>query len=321
MVRLVTNRFLFGLLALSLFAANVAADEIGSSFIAGLIDAELVFEGEVIGVNYKLSTPTAADPATIQHTFVTYRINRVYKGAVASDARTDTADEITLRFLGGEGTNDEYLMASGVPLFDVGDHDVLMVAGNGDSICPLTHCEHGRYRIIDGYVYSEDGQEIVETADAPVVYGKIHELRDIMTHQMGAAELQLVGVHEYDETGLPTVQADYGIHYDTASFQAIVTDTLTTLEQAGLLPAQPPVPSIDPAADFIVLSPAAVTPGREPYGKLRMALQENSRGIDRLEELLVRFNGGDPRLPRWAMTLIQRSQTRALMRRSARESR
>jgi hypothetical protein len=300
------------LLGLILIAGSASADEVGSSFIEGLIKAQLVFEGEVVDVRYRLSTPTAVNRAAIPHTFVTYRIDHVYKGSVADNTRSETPATVTLRFIGGEGVNDEYMTVSGQPLFDVGDHDLLMAVGNGENICPLTNCQHGRYRIIDNYVYNEDGQEIVSTADAPVVYGKFHELRDVTTHQMGAAQLQLVSVHENGESGLPAPQPDYGIHYDATSFRAIVEDTLNTLDQAGLLPALAPLPSMDPDVDFVVAGPAAVAPGGEALYKLRRALRDNGRGIDRLEALLVRFNGGDPRLPMWAANLISRVQVQAL---------
>lgn len=311
------GRFLRGLLGLILLAAGLPgslhADEIGSSFIAGLIRAQLVFEGEVVAVRYRLSTPTAAEPAAIPHTFVTYRIDHIYKGSVDGGARS----EVTLRFVGGQGANDAYLLASGLPLFDVGDHDVLLAAGNGEAICPLTRCVHGRYRLIDGYAYNEDGQEIVATPAAPVVYGRFHALREVMTHRLGAAQLQRVAVHEDDESGLPSPQAEYGVHYDAAGFRAIVAETLTTLAQAGLLPPQPPLPGSDPAVAFSVASPAAVTPGPEPFARLRRALQENPGGIGRLEALLVRFNGGDPRLPDWAANLIRRVQQQTWMQRAA----
>lgn len=296
------------LLGLILIAGNASADEVGSSFIEGLIRAQLVFEGEVIDVKYRLSTPTTGNRAAIPHTFVTYRIDHTYKGSVANNTRSEIPTTVTLRFIGGEGANDEYMTVSGQPLFDVGDHDLLMTVGNGKNICPLARCQHGRYRIIGNYVYNEDGQEIVSTADAPVVYGKFHELRDVMTHKMGAAQLQLVGVHENDESGLPVPQPDYGIHYDATSFRAIVEGMLDTLEQAGLLPALAPLPSMDSDVDFVVTGPAAVPPGDEAFYKLQKMLRDNGRGIDRLEALLVRFNGGNPRLPPWVASLINRAQ-------------
>jgi hypothetical protein len=123
-----------GLLGLLLCSAETRADEIGSSFIEGLIGAQLVFEGEVVDVRYRPSTASAGDPLRIPHTFVTDRVDRVYKGSLADDGRAGSVDTLTLRFIGGEGTDDEYLMASGLPLFDIGDRDVLMVAGNGESI-------------------------------------------------------------------------------------------------------------------------------------------------------------------------------------------
>ena len=299
-------------LGLILIAGGASADEAGSSFIEGLIKAQLVFEGEVVDVKYRSSTPTAGDRAAIPHTFVTYRIDRIYKGSVANNTRSEPPATVTLRFIGGEGVNDEYTTVNGQPLFDVGDRDLLMAVGNGENICPLARCQHGRYRIIDNFVYNEDGQEIVSTADTPVVYGKFRELRDVTTHQMGAAQLQLVSVHENDESGLPPPQPDYGVHYDAAGFRAIVEDTLNALDQAGLLPALAPLASMDPDADFVVAGPAAVAPGVEAFYKLRQTLGDNVRGVDRLEALLVRFNGGDPRLPMWAANLINRAQIKAL---------
>jgi hypothetical protein len=43
----------------------------------------------------------------------------------------------------------------------------------------------------------------VATAEAPVVYGRFRKLREVVSHRMGAARLQLVRVREGDESGPP----------------------------------------------------------------------------------------------------------------------
>jgi hypothetical protein len=49
-------------------------------------------------------------------------------------------------------------MGSGIPLFQPGDRDVLLVHQNGISACPLIGCSRGRYRIVGDTAYPDNGR-------------------------------------------------------------------------------------------------------------------------------------------------------------------
>lgn len=107
--------------------------------------ADFIFEGKVTRIEYRLD-----EANNLPYTYVTYNINKILKGK-------STGPTLTLRFLGGRGKKSDFLMVEGVPLFDLDDNDIILVKGNGTSICPLVNCSNGRYRLVDGYVHNEEG--------------------------------------------------------------------------------------------------------------------------------------------------------------------
>lgn len=140
-----------------------------------LARADLAFHGEVVRVEYVNSLPSEEAPGGIPHTFVTYRVERVLFGQ-------DVAEEVTLRFFGGyDADSQTFLAASVSPRFDVGDEDVLFVAGNGTLACPLVGNAHGRFRIIAGQVYTESGNTVSLEADGTVRTGAGYDLEPIST--------------------------------------------------------------------------------------------------------------------------------------------
>jgi hypothetical protein len=283
-------------LSLSSLAPAVFAHEVGSRFQQHLVDSDLVFEGRVVGVDYEFSTPDASGRGGLVHTFVTFQVERLYKGSVAPPTRSEGSaepDTLTLRFLGGPEGDDTYLMAWGVPLFDPGDVDVLMVRGNGRLACPLVDCEHGRYRIIDRLVYNDFGHEIVSTDQAAVLYGRFHELPEVLINHVGPVEIGRDGEIEIDETGTPRVLPDFGTHYDAEGFRAVLADTLRDLAAAGLLPPTEPVESQDLRAAFRVdpAPPVADLPRVEAEATPPVA---GALRADRLEEIFTRNADDDP---------------------------
>ncbi len=118
-------------------------------------NAELIFQGVVTKVEYKESNPISEDYLQLPHAFVTFRIENVLKGS-AKDK-----EFITLRFQGGMAVDGRVLMIPGIPLFDVGDRDILFVHRNGRHICPLVGWQQGRFRIIDGALVNDAGQEVI----------------------------------------------------------------------------------------------------------------------------------------------------------------
>ncbi|MEM9388772.1 MAG: hypothetical protein AAGA68_27270 [Pseudomonadota bacterium] len=115
--------------------------------------ADLVFVGTVTKIEYAQSAPSIGAPRGAPHTYVTYHVEKTLSGE--ADGR-----HVTLRFLGGPLADGRITYADGFPLFDLGDRDLLFVAGNGRALCPLVQCSGGRFRLVDGYVYSEEGRVI-----------------------------------------------------------------------------------------------------------------------------------------------------------------
>ncbi len=134
--------------------------------------ADLVFEGEVVGVTYANAlddgvgdTQSGEDGETngLPHTFVTYRMDEVF-------TNNHSEETLTLRFAGGvdteSGPDYDILTVAQHPHFDLGDRDILFVKGNEHALCPLDRCSNGRYRILSGpndpqdALYTELGQEL-----------------------------------------------------------------------------------------------------------------------------------------------------------------
>lgn len=120
-------------------------------------EAEMVFIGVVEQIDYRTSSARDKDDAVLPHTFVTFKIEEVFKGRTASNT-------ITLRFQGGRtevaDAKFEYLTSPEIPLFDLADRDILFIRGNCKSICPLVGMKKGRLRVIDNHIYTDDGRPI-----------------------------------------------------------------------------------------------------------------------------------------------------------------
>jgi hypothetical protein len=153
-------------------AAQSALDE-----SAAVKRAELVFAGVVERVEYAFSDDRGGQLARLPHTFVTYRVEDVVRG-------TAPGATITLRFIGGRGDEARFLMASDLPLFDVGDRDVLFVAGNGEAGCPLVGCANGRLRVIQDHVFSDDGRAVERDGAGALALGAYFDLPEVMTHRV-----------------------------------------------------------------------------------------------------------------------------------------
>ncbi len=71
-------------------------------------------------------------------TLVTLRVERALKGAAG--------DTVTLSLLGGKAGR-RTLRVVGMPVFQVGDRQIVFFAANGSTICPLIAGGHGRYHV------------------------------------------------------------------------------------------------------------------------------------------------------------------------------
>lgn len=79
-------------------------------------------------------------------TLVTFRVERVLIG--------QAPPMLELEFLGGQVGDDRFEI-SGMPVFKVGDKDILFVERNGRQLCPLVGFTHGRYLIVEGAAQGE----------------------------------------------------------------------------------------------------------------------------------------------------------------------
>ncbi|MFW2388213.1 MAG: hypothetical protein ACN4G0_07750 [Polyangiales bacterium] len=178
--------------------------------------AQIVFEGEVIGIEYANAEDNGTggsdpddddDAGVLPHTFVTYSIIENF---------TDNHDEptITLRFMGGvdpeSGPDYDIFAVAQAPRFDIGDRDILFVTGNTELACPLDRCSRGRFRILQSpresapSVFSEYGQEVRLLEDS----------RD-------EGRLFFIGEHRIPETLQHTIALPDG---SEASMELIVED-------------------------------------------------------------------------------------------------
>lgn len=245
-------------------------------------DADLVFQGTVTGIQY------AASVEGIPHTFVTYRVEDVLKGAYS-------APTLTLRFIGGvkiEGNVMRKLSVSHAPRFEAGQQDLLMVKGNTQTQCPLVRCAQGRFRFQQGMVTNEEGDVLARDPQ-----GTVRAL---------APAAEPAGLGDFgDGVRVPesTAQA-IATPFDRAAFVAHVRQAIG---QRGAAVARA-VQSANPAQPFKGPDPAVSAPPRLPP-QPRLASQAPQSERDRQEiEALVR-NGGNPVLPAKDVEALRRLGT------------
>ncbi len=142
-------------------------------------ESELIFQGTVVDVAYRMSDKVKKDDPRIPFTFVKFKIEKIFKGKAANK------EFITLRFMGGSAGGKRRLKVLGIPLFDKGDNDILFVAGNTKSICPLIGWKQGRFRIIEKAVYSNSGQEVWLTDKRIIEFGKTHPFKEVISDKVG----------------------------------------------------------------------------------------------------------------------------------------
>src|SRR5688572_6704968 len=165
-------RKLLGLSAL-FFSAHALAEQYSLDSQVKL--AELVFEGTVRDVVYRFAESGAE--RRMPYTFVTFQVVSILKGRY--DGPT-----LTLRFAGGLMEDGTIMTIPQIPLFDRGDHDVLMVIGNENYPCPLVGCRAGRYRYVQGLVVNENGQTIKLDPQGRLRLGETLDLEEINTHKI-----------------------------------------------------------------------------------------------------------------------------------------
>ena len=127
------------LLALLATPCARALSVVAPTFPELVAEADSIVRGEVTAVSCAyVDTPGGERPIK---TFVTFRVERTLKGT------PPPAATVTLIFLGGTVGPDS-LEVSGPPTFKIGDREILFVARNGKTFCPLIGAGHGRYRVL-----------------------------------------------------------------------------------------------------------------------------------------------------------------------------
>jgi hypothetical protein len=128
-----------------------------------LDQADLVFEGTVVSIEFKNSEVVEAGDAKLPHTFVTYAIEDRVKGD------SSAGQFVTLRFLGGPAGDGRVLEVAGVPQFALGDRDVLFVRNEKSMIGPIVGLEAGRYRVVRGGVFDALGNNLWFTPEGQAI--------------------------------------------------------------------------------------------------------------------------------------------------------
>lgn len=193
--------------------------------------AQGAFVGTVIAIEYRESDP-ATYGETYPHTYVTWRVDHAFKGV-------RDRDTLTARFIGGPTSDGRRtLVVSELPLFDVGDHDIVFVADNGVSGCPLDRCAAGRMRVVDGLVYTDDGQGVAIT-DETLTLTAPADLAAIRENTIGGRVFRTSG--------------DRGPSTEGAPRPASEADVVALLDQvARQYPATAPAPSVSTRTPFVV---------------------------------------------------------------------
>jgi len=216
--------------------------------------ADLIFEGEVVQVDYR-SSEAGPGQISLPHTYVTYAIQHVFKGSSAA------GQSLTLRMQGGPDDQGRFLKVSGVPQFRPGDRDILFVQDNGSAICPLVGWEQGRFRVIRDEVFNALGQEVWVTQAGGFAFGEVQ----VDTQQAGYPALpEAARSGEARAVFTPPAGAQ---RPDASGFSVVLDEMLLSAAAKGLLNRPlAPVASISPAQSFSVPAPLAGPAPADPLG-------------------------------------------------------
>lgn len=264
--------------------AHAALSDIAPDERTQAARADLVFVGTVADVRYGLSGEKD-DAQRVPHTFVTYNVENVLHGE--ADGK-----QITLRFIGGRGDKARFLTVSGQPLFDLNDRDLLMVAENGISGCPLVDCSDGRYRLIQGKVFSEEGQAIELDAKGSLMRAGFFDLPEVMTHKVSQTTMRLVDQFEQGEERVEFSKSAGGAHIDDAQLIERVQNIARALGKAT--PGTFRSAAADKAFSVSFEVTAAPEVSAEAVNADGAARSMARTAQERAEEAAVRASGGNP---------------------------
>jgi hypothetical protein len=248
---------LVGVLATTLAAAPSEATVLTPVSERELVkNADLVFEGVVVARQYKLSSSQTGGDAVLPHTFVTFRIERLFKGRV-----TGSNAAVTLRMLGGLDPRGRFLTVDECPLFDIGEHGIVFVRRNQRSACPFVGWSQGRYRLIGGsQVYDDDGREVWLGSQLSLLPGPAREIDEALTHWRTSTTFTRL-VHGGGGSEAPSTKpakSPPGTKLTASGFRSVIASLVAALHTPAELASLPPVPSADPAQPFYVKQPRPV---------------------------------------------------------------
>ncbi len=214
-------------------------------------EAELVFQGAVVSIEYATSKPANETDLGIPYTFVTYRVDNVLKGSIDQK-------EVTLRFLGGLRESDGVVLkVTHMPTFNIGEEDILFVQGNTVVNRPLAQWKYGRLRVRDGKIYDNDGSEILISSQGEIQLGKADPVEKKENNSVG-------NIPYNDDTNLTNPNVNKEITESKAiSVDEFLLAVNDELEKIGKSTKSSPASFInaDPSVPFVATLP---TPIRTP---------------------------------------------------------
>lgn len=210
--------------------------------------ADLIFQGVVTRVDYRMSTILTTGDVQLPHTFVTFHVERVLKGKYSG-----TSSQFTLRLTGGSNPiAKRFMRLEGCPDFDIGERVVLFVRQNQHALCPLAGWAQGRFRIVNDAVFSDSGREVWLTAQSTLVLGPRRALAEVRTHHRGGGIYAYrVASSDVSETSV-TLPPMTGTRLTLSTFISYVSWRVKTSHTTSELSLLPPVTSANSEQQFRV---------------------------------------------------------------------
>jgi len=145
--------------ALTVVQLILAAQPLRAMIVMQRDFPQLVARAEQIVVGTVTEVGTQLDDSGVPWTLVTLSDLRVLKG--------EAGPNLVLRFYGG-AAGDVVLHVPDMPSFTIGERDVLFVAGNGKTVCPLVGVSQGRFH---ARADPDRGIEVIEDDQGNAVVG------------------------------------------------------------------------------------------------------------------------------------------------------
>jgi hypothetical protein len=201
--------------------------------------AELIFLGVVTRVDYRMSTLRTSADAKWPHTFVTFQTEKILKGK-----HTGLSNLFTLRLTGGVDLNGRFLRLEGCPDFDIGERVVLFVRRNERAFCPVAGWGQGRFRIVDGALFSETAREVwLSPSPSRLLLGPRRDLTEERVHQRGGNVYTTRVRGPKNPEALATTPAMIGTRLSVAAFANYVASVVNRVHTSLELSSLPPVRS------------------------------------------------------------------------------